>query len=101
MKSKRTKALDIPPVVKRRVWERDGGCCILCGSPHAMPNAHYIARSQSGLGIERNVVTLCIRCHDAYDKTTDRKAIRQRIKDYLISKYEDWNENELYYKKGI
>ncbi len=50
--SKRSKACDISPKVKKKVWERDNHCCIICGSPYAMPNAHYIARSQGGLGIE-------------------------------------------------
>ena len=45
---KQTKAVDIPPAVKRAVWERDGRCCVLCGSPFAAPNAHVIPRSQGG-----------------------------------------------------
>ena len=55
---KRTKALDIPEKVKRRVWERDGHQCVLCGSIYAMPNAHYISRAQGGLGIEENAVII-------------------------------------------
>lgn len=39
---RRTKTLDISKKVKDRVWERDGGRCVLCGNPQAMPNAHYI-----------------------------------------------------------
>lgn len=97
---RRTKALDIPAAVKKAVWERDGHCCILCGSPYAMPNAHYIARSQGGLGIEENVVTLCITCHSRYDNSADRKYIREEIKAYLMSKYPDWDETNLIYKKG-
>ena len=50
--SKRSKACDISPKVKKKVWERDNHCCIICGSPYAMPNAHYISRAQGGLGIE-------------------------------------------------
>ena len=96
---KRTKALDISGRVKHEVWERDGGCCMLCGSPYAAPNAHYIPRSHGGLGIAENVVTLCFKCHNRYDHTTERKAIRERIKAYLRSKYPDWDETKLYYKK--
>ena len=44
MKSKRTKALSITPKVKKTVYERDGGRCVLCGSPHGLPEAHYIPR---------------------------------------------------------
>jgi 5-methylcytosine-specific restriction endonuclease McrA len=96
---KRTKALDISPKVKQEVWERDEHMCILCGNPNAMPNAHYIARSQGGLGIAKNVVTLCFDCHNRYDNSADRKTIREQIKAYLMNKYPDWDEKELYYKK--
>lgn len=100
MKSRRTKALDIPPDVKRRVWERDGERCILCGSPDAAPNAHYVARSQGGLGIEENIVTLCWPCHMAYDQSAGRRDIGKRIGRYLRERYAGWNEDALYYKKG-
>ena len=96
---KRTKALDIPPAVKAEVWERDGGCCILCGSPDAAPNAHYIARSHGGLGIPRNTVTLCQRCHDRYDNSPERRSLREEIKRHLMSVYDDWSEADLIYQK--
>lgn len=97
---KRTKALDISKKVKDAVWERDGRCCILCGSPYAMPNAHYIARSHGGLGIPENIVTLCLQCHNQYDQTADRQIIRAEIELYLRSKYPDWDEEKLVYRKG-
>lgn len=99
MVSKRTKATDIPASVKERVWERDGHCCIICGSPYAMPNAHYIRRSQGGLGIEKNVVTLCLNCHNRFDNGDKRKEYGEIIREYLKSHYTDWNEEDLYYKK--
>ena len=67
MKSRRSKATDISHKVKNKVWERDNHCCILCGNPNAMPNAHYISRANGGLGIEQNIVTLCQNCHNKYD----------------------------------
>lgn len=96
----RTKALDISKKVKDIVWERDNHCCILCGNPYAMPNAHYIARSHSGLGIEQNIVTLCHACHHQYDNTADRKIIKKEIAEYLQNHYPNWNEEDLVYKKG-
>ena len=99
--SKMSKACDIPPKVKRKVWERDGGCCIICDNPHAMPNAHYIPRSKGGLGIEQNIVTLCIRCHYDYDNGGKRKEYGSMIHDYLAACYRNWNEQKLIYKKGM
>lgn len=93
-----TKACAIPKAVKIAVWERDNHQCILCGSPHAEPHAHYISRAQLGKGIEENIVTLCDQCHKAYDGV-HRRMLRPRIREYLESKYPEWNESNLHYKK--
>lgn len=95
--NKRTKALSIPPKVKALVTERDG-CCVYCGRPGS-PNAHYIARSQSGLGIEQNILTLCDECHRRYDQSIDREEMREFFRKYLQSKYPDWDESKLVYRK--
>ena len=98
--NRRTKALDISPRVKKRVWERDSHCCILCGSPFAGPWCHYIPRSQGGLGIEQNIFTGCEKCHTAYDQSIQRETLRNTIADYLRSKYENWDDIRLTYQKG-
>lgn len=99
MTSKRTKALAIPDEVKRAVWDRDGGRCVCCGSRMASPNAHYIARSQGGLGIEQNVLTLCADCHRKYDQSVKRKELRAFFRGYLKKTYPGWDEAELIYKR--
>lgn len=99
MKSKRTKALDITKKVKDTVWERDGERCIRCGTHCAMPNAHYIPRSKGGLGIEENIVTLCIKCHYEYDETFKREEIGSFIERYLKKKYPEWDKEKLIYRK--
>lgn len=92
----------ITPEVKQRVAERDSWdgcpCCILCGR-QGEPNAHYIARSHGGLGIEENIVTLCRECHDRYDNSKDRKNLRTVIGAYLKSKYPEWDESKLTERK--
>ena len=93
--------------VKKKVFERDNGCCVVCGNNYnVMPNAHYIPRSKGGLGIEENIVTLCTeltpnKCHRKYDFGTkeQQEKIHDSIKNYLQSKYEYWNEDKLVYKK--
>ena len=102
MKSKRTKAVDITQKTKQIVWERDCGACVVCGKTGygVMPNAHYLSRGQHlGLGIEQNIVTLCINCHQAFDQSTKHSEYKEFIKNYLQSKYEDWNEEDLVYRK--
>ncbi len=98
MKSRRTKALEISRSVKQKVYERDGGCCILCGRP-GNPEAHFISRAHGGLGIEENIVTLCRECHRRFDQTTDRELMWPMIADYLKSHYADWEIGNLVYRK--
>ena len=99
-KSERSKACDIPRAVKNAVWARDRLRCVLCGDSRAMPNAHYISRAEGGLGVEKNIVTLCRECHNQYDQSTSRAAIREEIRNYLVGKYGDeWREEDLYFRR--
>ena len=99
----RTKAVSISAKVKKRVAERDSfdgwNCCILCGSPEGQPNAHVIPRSDNGMGVEGNIVTLCWDCHRRYDNTEERMEIRKEIIHYLKKFYPDWSEEKVRYKK--
>ena len=107
MKSKRTKATDIPQKVKQAVWERDGGRCVVCGwCRNVMPNAHFIPRSKGGLGIEENIVTLCTnftenQCHYKFDFGTrqEKEEIEAKIEAYLKSKYPGWDREKLTYRR--
>lgn len=99
-KSKRSKKTDIPMKVKKKVYERDGGICVVCRVKIGQPNMHYISRQNGGLGIEENVVTGCIDCHHDYDNGSRKKEIGNIIKKYLKSIYGDsWNEEKLVFKK--
>ena len=96
--SKRSKACDITPKVRREVVARDKGLCCLCGK-QGNDIAHYIARSHGGLGIKQNLLVLCRSCHHAYDNSKHRQTIKEEIKSYLMSIYADWNEDKLVYRK--
>lgn len=96
---KETKATKIPEKVKKAVWERDGKCCIVCFKP-GNPWCHYIPRSQGGLGIEENIITLCDDCHKLFDQSAKRRYMKEYIKRYLKMKYPGWDETKLIYKKG-
>lgn len=102
MKTKRSKATDIPMSVKKKVWERDNHCCVICGNGYnVMPNAHFIPRSHGGKGIEENIFTACTRltendCHYKFDEYGIGK---EKVREYLKNIYPNWNENELIYKK--
>lgn len=99
----RIKAVQITTDIKQKVAERDSfdghTCCILCGSPFGIPEAHIIPRSQNGLGIEENIVTLCRKCHMAYDQTDKRESIRAELIHYIKGFYPDWSIEKVTYRK--
>ncbi len=96
-KSKRSQATDIPKTVKDSVWERDGHRCIFCGSPQARPEAHVIPRTAKGLGVEKNIITVCRRCHTLLDQTERRDKMLAQAKHYLYSLYGEFDDKEVIY----
>lgn len=111
MKAKRTKSLEIPIEVKRKVAERDSidghPCCIWCGKPAptsnllAFSNAHIVRRSRGGRGIETNTVTLCWECHRKFDESEEGEKIMEYVSHYMKQHYgNEWNIKEQMYKKG-
>ena len=101
LSSKRSKALAIPQAVKKAVYDRDGGLCVYCHRP-GLPEAHFIPRSKSGLGIEENILTLCRECHDTFDNGTreEREERREYFRQYLTDHYDDWSEDKLIYRRN-
>lgn len=108
MKNDLTKATDIPNSVKKKVWIRDKGKCVVCGNNYnVMPNAHILGRAQLGLGIETNIVTLCTnftynKCHFKYDNGTKKEHdyIFKKIEKYMKKIYGDsWCIENQRYKK--
>ncbi len=100
--SKRSKACEISQKVKEIVWNRDEQKCIYCGRyvPKTYANAHYIKRSQGGLGIEENIVTLCPECHYQEDHGLNTKLYEEYIENYLKGIYgANWDKSKLIYKK--
>lgn len=100
-KHKLTKATSISMKVKKEVWERDNHKCIYCHRevPVECANSHFIKRSQLGKGIPQNIVSACSQCHDKYDFGINVQAMANYTREHLKSKYEDWNEEDLKYKK--
>lgn len=107
--TKRAEALEIPLDVKKAVAKRDsfGGhpCCLLCGKPAPgvldWSCCHVIPRSQGGLGIEQNVVTLCPDCHRELDQSPKRREMLIELKNYLCHKYKNWTERKCTYDRTL
>jgi hypothetical protein len=50
---------DIPRKVRAEVYERDGGCCRICGRWTDTPGLHHITfRSAGGLHVVENLITV-------------------------------------------
>lgn len=113
---RQTKATSIPASVKAAVALRDcsGGhpaTCIICGAPGG-PHCHVVRRSQGGRGdTERNIVTLCGKCHYSLDEGLFIKGrldklglhtqqdVQEYVKNYLRGHYPGWTEGSVKYHK--
>lgn len=104
-----TKATAIPDSVKERVRERDHGRCIICGA-EGIPCCHIVRRSQMGMGVEENIVTLCSPCHYAFDEGLGMKRLKplglntqQDVRDYIVDYirgfYPGWTKEKVTYRK--
>lgn len=93
-----TKETRISKATKVEVYKRDKGKCIICGSD-GLPNAHYKRRSQGGLGIPENIVTLCPKCHHDFDNGFKRREYEEKIKRYLDDFYPDFDDYDRIYHK--
>jgi 5-methylcytosine-specific restriction endonuclease McrA len=99
MASKRSKACDISPKVRKEVLERDGHRCIICGANYGLQIAHYISRGRLGLGIPQNLATMCVSCHFQMDNGKYHKELQECVREHLKAHYEDWDESKLTYSK--
>ena len=101
MKSKRAKACEFSQKEREAIKERDGNCCIICGTSQSLTIAHYISRTK-GLGIRQNGALFCFEHHGMMDNgsnTEMREALKAFFKGYLEGHYPGFSDEERKYKK--
>ena len=92
MKSNRSKATDISQSVRNAVLKRDNRRCIFCSSLRGLTIAHIISRSQGGLGVEENLVTACLNCHNKMDFTKQREVMLKTAKEHIRRNHGEFKE---------
>ena len=102
-RDRKTAALKITTEVYNKVYNRDGGKCILCTlEPHKkvlegnyvpLECHHFISRAKLGMAIEENLVMLCKYHH------LEEAFYRKEIEYYLKGQYPHWDKDKLVYKK--
>lgn len=113
MKQKtRNRKLQFDTKTKQLIMQRDI-MCLFCRQQYHMSSskaeygclipdiAHYINKSAGGLGIPENGVLLCRYHHQLLDNGNKglREDFLNRMREYLMSIYPDWDESRLYYRK--
>lgn len=60
---------------------------------------HIVPRSHGGLGVEKNIITLCPDCHRKYDTSPNRAEMSKGFTKYLESIYGPITKRDVVYDK--
>ena len=93
IKTKRIKGerLKDKEVYKRIVEEQKW--CQLCGKSNNLHIHHIFYRSQGGLTVEKNLIRLCINCHNLVH--SNKKKYQKMLLDIQYSKYGYFDKSEV------
>ena len=97
-RSQRSLATKITPDVRQDVKVRDNGMCRICGTMENIELHHAIfPRSQGGLGVANNLISLCQFHHRQYHDGNGY--ISEEIKNIMNELYPNVTMNERKYNK--
>lgn len=58
-----------------------------------------VPRSHGGMGVPQNIVTVCRKCHDLMDNSTQRQQMIEIARAYLKDYYPDISQSDVIYQK--
>jgi len=53
--------------LKKRVFKRDGNCCVICGAHDRLTLGHIVRRSKLRMDTEENTTCQCAECNGAQE----------------------------------
>lgn len=89
--------------VRRQVFDRDGGCCVVCATPIGLTIQHRVNRQMGGsqlLDFPENLLTMCA-AHNQALEADARFAQRGREKGWKLPSWEDPKEVPVRYPDGL
>lgn len=75
-------------LLHEEVYQRDGGCCAICGAPvpEGVKAHHEPPKSQGGQDIKENLIMLCQECHAQRHFNAPREH-KAKCREYLEGLY--------------
>lgn len=88
--------MSIPKKVKRKVHDRSGGQCEICGSTHGLQHHHIVKKSQCGPDTFDNIILLCWDHHHGTYGVHGREGseLDRKLKLQLQEKYFEQGKSE-------
>lgn len=82
--------LQIPAKTRQKVYDRDGGCCVMCGRPTT--EQHHIIGGKMGcrrVHVEENLLLLCYLCHDRTHRGKQSEKLQRWCEQWSRDRYGD------------
>ena len=93
MMPRRRQPHELWQITRKRIWIRDGGCCVRCGRELLLKECHidHIRSGKLGTNRDKNLRTLCRACHVLRADMRHRGMIASALRDGIVPP--DWRKH--------
>ena len=103
---------NIPNIIRKEVYRRDGFRCALCDDYGGLQIHHCIRKSQGGTDDPMNLITLCWKCHavahgvmmpeypDYFDQAECQHAVVEYLADFYAPDWWPWGDAHPWRESG-